>query len=87
MRPISSSIDQYILQFATPLPCIARRAQLRDEELLVVVGDCNAQTGIGDPYLPFREVLGMPADVVIEVGELHASGTTSEIQKARFADA
>jgi len=23
------------------------------------VGECNAQTGIGDPYLPFREVLGL----------------------------
>ena len=27
----------------------ARRAQLSNEELLVVVGDCNAQTGIGAP--------------------------------------
>ncbi len=30
---------------------------------------------------------GLPADVVIEVGELHSSGTQSEVQKARFADA
>ncbi|MFQ5342188.1 MAG: HNH endonuclease, partial [Anaerolineae bacterium] len=27
-------------------------------EHIVAIGDCNAQTGIGDPYLPFREVLG-----------------------------
>ena len=33
------------------------------------------------------EAAGLPADVVIEVGELHASGTQSEVQKARFADA
>ncbi|MFQ5792775.1 MAG: ATP-binding protein, partial [Acidobacteriota bacterium] len=33
----------------------ARRAQERHEDLLVAIGDCNAQTGIGDPSLPFRE--------------------------------
>jgi len=37
----------------------ARRAQEAHDDLLVVTGTCNAQTGIGDPYLPFREVLGM----------------------------
>jgi len=25
----------------------------------VAIGDCNAHTGIGDPYLPFREVMGL----------------------------
>jgi tetratricopeptide (TPR) repeat protein len=39
----------------------AQRAQQCNEDLLVVIGDCNAQTGIGDPYLPFREVLAMLA--------------------------
>lgn len=29
---------------------------------------------------------GLPADVIIEVGELHASGTESPIQKDRFAN-
>ncbi len=33
------------------------------------------------------EAAGLPADVVIEVGELHSNGTESEIQKLRFADA
>ena len=33
------------------------------------------------------EAAGLPADVNVEVGELHASGTESEVQKARFADA
>ena len=33
------------------------------------------------------EAAGLPADVVIEVGELHPSGTESEVQKARFAEA
>jgi len=36
----------------------ARRAQAEHSALLFAVGNCNAQTGIGDPYLPFREVLG-----------------------------
>lgn len=35
----------------------ARRAIERDPDLAVVFGDCNSQTGIGDPYLPFREIL------------------------------
>ncbi|MFQ5859924.1 MAG: AAA family ATPase, partial [Anaerolineae bacterium] len=37
----------------------ARRAQDSYADLLVAIGNCNAQTGIGDPYLPFREVLGL----------------------------
>ena len=34
-----------------------RRSQDANEELLVASGDCNAYTGMGDPYLPFREIL------------------------------
>lgn len=36
-----------------------RRAQDADEHLAVAFGNCNAQSGAGDPYLPFRELLGM----------------------------
>jgi tetratricopeptide (TPR) repeat protein len=36
-----------------------RQAQDADSELLVVSGACNAHTGSGDPYLPFREALTM----------------------------
>jgi tetratricopeptide (TPR) repeat protein len=36
----------------------ARQAQATHSDLLIAVGNCNAQTGIGDPYLPFREILG-----------------------------
>ena len=36
----------------------ARRAQETHADLLIAVGNCNAQTGTGDPYLPFREILG-----------------------------
>lgn len=37
----------------------ARQAQANDPELLVISGQCNAQTGLGDPYLPFREAVQM----------------------------
>ncbi len=35
----------------------ANRAQEEHEDLIVAWGRCNAYTGRGDPYLPFREVL------------------------------
>ncbi|MBB5236193.1 ATP-binding protein [Deinococcus budaensis] len=35
----------------------AQRAQDHDEHLAVASGNCNAQSGVGDPYLPFRELL------------------------------
>jgi adenylate cyclase len=35
----------------------ARRAQDAHPDLLAVAGHCNAYSGVGDPYLPFREVL------------------------------
>ncbi len=59
----------------------ARRAQQRDEELLVVIGDCNAQTGIGDPYLPFREILGMLAG---DIDDKVAQGMTTEENASRL---
>jgi predicted ATPase len=34
-----------------------RRAQEAHVDLIVSGGNCNAHTGIGDPYLPFREIL------------------------------
>ncbi|GAH01301.1 unnamed protein product, partial [marine sediment metagenome] len=36
-----------------------QRALVMHPEILVTYGDCNALTGIGDPYLPFREALGV----------------------------
>lgn len=33
------------------------KAQEIDENLVVAIGNCNAQTGTGDPYLPFMELL------------------------------
>jgi tetratricopeptide (TPR) repeat protein len=37
----------------------AQRAQERNTHLVTVTGQCNAQTGTGDPYLPFREILDL----------------------------
>ncbi|MFQ6108718.1 MAG: AAA family ATPase, partial [Candidatus Aminicenantales bacterium] len=37
----------------------ARRAQESHSDLIVATGKCNAQTGIGDPYLPFIELLSL----------------------------
>jgi transcriptional regulator with XRE-family HTH domain len=39
----------------------ARRAMEINPELLVAGGQCNAQSGLGDPYRPFRDILGMLA--------------------------
>jgi predicted ATPase/DNA-binding SARP family transcriptional activator len=39
----------------------ARRAQAAHPDLVVAGGNCNAYTGVGDPYLPFREVLDLLA--------------------------
>ena len=39
------------------LEAFSRRAQTTNPELVVAVGNCNAYTGLGDPYLPFRETM------------------------------
>ncbi len=37
----------------------SRRAQEAYPDLIVASGKCNAHTGIGDPYSPFMEILGL----------------------------
>lgn len=39
----------------------ARRTLAQSGELIAVAGYCNAQTGPGDPYLPFRQILRLLA--------------------------
>jgi adenylate cyclase len=41
------------------LAAFARRAMDAHPHLLVATGNCNVLSGVGDPYLPFREVLAM----------------------------
>ena len=59
----------------------ARRAEDRYSDLLIAIGDCNSQTGIGDPYLPFREVLSMLAG---DIDDRVAQGMTSEENASRL---
>ena len=61
----------------------ARRAEEAHPELLVAVGDCNAQTGIGDPHLPFREVL---AQLTGDVDGKLAEGAITEGIARRLRD-
>lgn len=42
---------------STLLQQFAQQAQARYDTLTVVLGRSNAQTGVGDPYLPFMEIL------------------------------
>ena len=57
------------------------RAQERHPELLVVIGQSDAQTGIGDPYLPFREVLAL---LTGDVDDQLAKGVISEENAGRL---
>jgi adenylate cyclase len=46
----------------------ARRVQERRDDLIVAVGQSDAQTGVGDAYLPFREMLSqLTGDVEAEL--------------------
>ncbi len=48
----------------------ARRAQDQHKNLIVAVGQADAETGVGDAYLPFREVLGLlTGDVEAKLGQ------------------
>jgi DNA-binding SARP family transcriptional activator len=51
-----------------------QRALEAHPDLLVAGGTCNAFSGVGDPYLPFRQVMGM---LTGEVESRWAAGTLS----------
>ncbi len=62
----------------------ARRAMDAHRTLLVARGDCSAYAGVGDPYLPFRDVMGMLN------GDVHArwaAGSISREHARRLWDA
>jgi len=59
----------------------ARRALEAHPELLIAFGRCNAQSGIGDPYLPFREALDM---LTGGVESAHSTGKISTECAARL---
>ena len=37
----------------------SRRALEKYPNMLIAIGNCHAYSGVGDPYLPFRDVMGM----------------------------
>jgi DNA-binding SARP family transcriptional activator len=61
----------------------ARRAQARRDDLVAAVGNCDAFTGVGDPYLPFREILGQ---LTGDVESRYGSGAISTEGARRLWD-
>ena len=59
----------------------ARRATESHPELVVAAGNCNAHTGIGDPYLAFREILAL---LTGDVEPRWAAGALSSEQARRL---
>jgi DNA-binding SARP family transcriptional activator len=62
----------------------ARQAQERSPDLIFAGGHCNAITGYGDPYLPFREILAL---LTGDVDALWQAGTISQAYARRLWDA
>ena len=59
----------------------ARRAQERQADLVMAIGLCDPQTGSGNPYLPFRELLGTLTGTL---QARQAEGTTSRENRTRL---
>ena len=62
----------------------ARRAQAAHPQLVFASGNCNAYTGLGDPYLPFREILEL---LTGDVEARWATGTITRDHARRLWDA
>jgi predicted ATPase len=60
-----------------------RRAQQAHTGLIAASGNCNAYTGIGDPYLPWREILGL---LTGDVQARWAAGAMTEEHARRLWD-
>jgi hypothetical protein len=52
----------------------SRRAQEKHSDLIVALGNCNAHTGIGDVYHPFREIMNL---LTGDVETKYSAGTIS----------
>ena len=59
----------------------SHQAQQENPDLVVAHGNCNAYTGIGDPYLPFRDILQLLAG---DVQAQQAAGAMSREQALRL---
>src|SRR5215813_1457432 len=62
----------------TLLQEFVRQAEDAHPDLVVAVGTCNAQTGGGDPYLPFRDILALlTGDIESKVAQKEISSKTA----------
>ena len=67
------------------LKAFSQRACAQWPQLIVAGGNCNAYTGIGDPYLPFREIMGvLTGDTNIQV--YHSRSELSVVVKSLLSD-
>ncbi|MFN8457165.1 MAG: helix-turn-helix domain-containing protein [Anaerolineae bacterium] len=58
-----------------------RQAQAKQADLITAGGNCNAYTGLGDPYLPFREILAL---LTGDVEARWTAGAISQVQAQRL---
>lgn len=63
------------------LEAFAQQAMARHAGLLVATGHCNAYAGLGDPYLPFREVISM---LTADVESLWDAGVITQNHASRL---
>ncbi|MCB0164713.1 MAG: AAA family ATPase, partial [Anaerolineae bacterium] len=63
------------------LRAFARRAQAVQPSLIIAGGTCDVYTGVGDPYVPFRQVFGM---LTGNVEPLWAAGTITRDHALRL---
>jgi ABC-type oligopeptide transport system substrate-binding subunit/serine/threonine protein kinase len=59
------------------IDAFSRRVQEQHPDLIVAQGSCNALTGAGDPYAPFRQVLAMLS------GDVEAKWASGAISRSR----
>ncbi len=67
------------------IQAFAERARAVWPHLIVVKGNCNAYTGIGDPYLPFREMMEALTRGAV-AGAPHAGSVFSLVAQTLLAD-
>ncbi len=65
------------------ISAFARNAEATHPELVVASGKCDAHTGTGDPYMPFREILAL---LTGDVGALQAVGALTKERASRLRD-
>ncbi len=65
------------------IDAFARSAEATHADLLMVSGKCDAHTGVGDPYMPFREVLGL---LVGDTEAAYAAGVLTNEGARRLRD-